>query len=153
DRWPGRIVCERDEGTLPEPHRASAGHSGPVDPTDAAVGCAARLWHQRCDSFALWRDPAGRYWLPVSSVAPPRKAEVDRVGVEDFRQQSTRKVLPPDGTRQETIGPRAFQVGAAAGSYRRRAETVGIICEVRRGQLVAQAGKRSARRGTQPFGH
>src|SRR5262249_21634600 len=128
---------ERNEGTLSEPHRASARHARPVDLADAAMGSPARLRHQRGYPLSLGRDPASGYRLPVSRAAPPRKAEMDCVRVEDFRQQPAREVLPADSTRQEAAGAGAVALGAAARGNRRSTEARRVgTCEVRSGLLA-----------------
>src|SRR5690349_14019979 len=122
-----RVSTARDqhETALPKPHRTAARNAGLAHFADVALGRAAWVRHQPGDSCELWRSAAGGHGISVSRAAPPGAAEVDRGGLESFREQATRAGVPPDGQRQEAARFRTLALGATFGRDCGRAQSGG----------------------------
>src|SRR5262245_45333937 len=85
------------------------------------MGSAARLWHQPGDKKPLRRNPPGRHGFAVSRPAPSRETEVGGLGMEGFREQTTRQILPADLCREAPAGAGTVALAAAHRRYRGRA--------------------------------
>src|SRR5277367_2352964 len=100
------------ETTVSESDRTAAGDARPADFADVALGSAARLRDCAGDSRELRRDIAGGYGFAVSGTAPAGAAEIDRGGVESFREQPARAGIPAERGGEEEAGGGAVEVGA-----------------------------------------
>src|SRR5271156_3682850 len=100
------------ETTVSEPDRTAARDAGLADFADVALGSAARVRDCAGDSRELRRDIAGGYGFAVSGAAPAGAVEIDRGGVEDFREQPARAGVPAERGGEEEAGCGAVEVGA-----------------------------------------
>src|SRR5271156_4969016 len=100
------------ETTVSEPDRTAARDAGLADFADVALGSAARVRDCAGDSRELRRDIAGGYGFAVSGAAPAGAVEIDRGGVESFREQPARAGIPAERGGEEEAGGGAVEVGA-----------------------------------------
>ena len=84
-----------------ESHRLAARNAGSDDPTDAAVGTAARARDRASDPGEFAGRDTGGARLFVSGAAPAGTTRVAGGGVEDFRGKPACPVLPADSKGQE----------------------------------------------------
>src|SRR5215468_5578041 len=87
------------------------------------MGSAARLWHQPGDTKPLRRNPPGGHGFAISLPAPSRETEVGGLGMEGFREQTKRQILPADLCREAPAGAGTIALAAAYRRDHRRART------------------------------
>src|ERR1700685_3815334 len=82
-----------------ESHRVVARNAGFDDPSDAAVGTAARPWHWSGDPDQFAGHDPGGAWLALSGTSPIGTARLAGSGMEDVGGEPSSPVLSavPEG--------------------------------------------------------
>src|SRR5579864_9275626 len=104
------------------------------------MGGSARSRSRASDSRQFSGCAPNRARFALSGAAPPGKAGLDRVGMEDDRKQAASQVLPADARRQEATGLGTIALEApGTGGHARDAAGIayGLVAEISRAPRTA----------------